>query len=394
MGLFSKLKKRRVEEGAEETKTDTPISPELEPALGKHLTEEDVVCDICDQLADITRQIKEISAEYTVVTKYLSDIQRIEELPVEMAQELVDLAGKIETLDKNRKQYIDSEKLLSPEQYNVMATHEEDMPGTIRNLYEMEQHHGALANDMGYLEGEKEDLKYMREEYSEGISRVRSVVVTVLVMFLITNMIFFIYAYTTKNNVVVYSLFTGAIAVLVFTIAYVRYGNLKRSFKENEAKIKRAVSLQNKVKAKYINNVNTVDYIYEKYGVNSCKELEYVWEQYNIMVKDAEKYNKANKNLKRLCDELTIRLSKLSLNDPDVWIKQASALVDRREMVEIKHGLIARRQKLRENLITSQRINENAFTALNAAQEANPALGEVINKQLAKRGLAGNKLED
>ena len=36
--------------------------------------------------------------------------------------------------------------------------------------------------------------------------------------------------------------------------------------------------------------------------------------------------------------------------DAQVWVKQALALVDPKEMVEVKHGLITRRQKLRARI--------------------------------------------
>lgn len=382
--LFGKRKHR--EEPEEE---QVEISPEVKTisTAGIRASEAETVRDFCEQLVDVSTHINEINREYALVTKYLTDIQRIEELPVNIAEDIVDTASKIETLEKNRQTYVKSEKLLSPEQYNVMAAYEDEVVNAIRNLNEMEMREGMLKNDIGYLEGEKEDLKYMRSEYSNSIARIRGVVITVLIMFLLTNLVFFVYAYTTRKDVMVYSFLTGAIAALAFAVAFVNYQRASTKFKENEAKLKRAVSLQNKVKAKFINNSNTVDYIYSKYGVNSSKELEFMWEQYNTMVRDAEKYNKTNSNLYRFCNDLVLKLSKIGLEDPEVWTKQTSALVDRREMVEIKHGLNVRRQKLRENLVTCEKIKSNAITALNAAMEENPGLLELITRQLSPYGI-------
>lgn len=383
--LFAK-KKQKEEEADEE---EPEVSQEVKnvSAASIKASEAKAVQDFCEQLVDVSTHIGEINREYALVTRYLTDIQRIEELPVNLAEDIIDTATKIEALEKNRQTYMQSEKLLSPEQYNVMATYEDDVIDAIKNLNEMEMREGMLKNDMGYLEGEKEDLKYMRNEYSNSIARIRGIVITILIMFLLTNAIFFIYAYTTKNDVMALSLFSGAVATLAFAIAFVDYQNVSKKFKENEAKIKRAVSLQNKVKAKYINNVNTVDYIYAKYGVNSSKELEYLWEQYNTMVRDAEKFNKTNNNLQRFCNDLVLKLNKIGLDDPDVWTKQTSALVDRREMVEIKHGLNVRRQKLRDNMVTCEKIKSNAITALNAAMEENPGISEFITKQLSPYGI-------
>ncbi|MGN0436176.1 MAG: hypothetical protein ACI4D8_06085 [Wujia sp.] len=349
--------------------------------------EAQAVKDFCEQLVDVTVHSEELTREYALVTSYLTDIQRIEELPVQIAEEIVDLAVKIDTLNKNRENYSKSEKLLPMDQYNVMATYEDDVVNAIKNLNDMEMRDGMLKNDMGYLEGEKEDLKYMRNEYLDGIARVRGIIIAVLSLFLGSVMIMTAYAFSSKESVTLYALIAGVITMLSFAIAYVRYSDLKRSIQECDAKLKRAVSLQNKVKAKYINNTNTVDYIYDKYGVNSCRELEYMWEQYNTMVRDAKQYEKANANLKRFCDDLTLRLDKLGIEDPEVWTKQVNALIDRREMVEIKHGLNVRRQKLRDSMVTCEKIKSNAVTALRAELTENPGMDEFIRKQLAPYGI-------
>ena len=43
-------------------------------------------------------------------------------------------------------------------------------------------------------------------------------------------------------------------------------------------------------------------------------------------------------------------LRQYRLYDAQVWVTQAAALVDPKEMVEVKHGLITRRQKLRSRI--------------------------------------------
>lgn len=369
------------------SKPEHPASEKTRDYSNVRANEAQAVKDFCEQLVDVSVHSAELAREYELVTSYLTDIQRIEELPVQMAEELIDLATKIDTLNKNRENYSKSENLLPIEQYNIMSTYEDDVIDAIKNLNDMEMRDGMLKNDMGYLEGEKEDLKYMRSEYLDGITRVRGIIIAVLAIFLGAVMIMTAYAVSSKESVTLYALIAGVITMLSFAIAFVRYSDLRKQIQECDAKLKRAVSLQNKVKAKYINNTNTVDYIYEKYGVNSCKELEYMWEQYNTMVRDAKQYEKANANLKRLCDDLVLRLDKLGLKDPEVWSKQVNALIDRREMVEIKHGLNVRRQKLRDSMVTCEKIKSNAVTALRAELTENPSMDEFIRKQLAPYGI-------
>ena len=139
----------------------------------------------------------------------------------------------------------------------------------------------------------------------------------------------------------------------------------------------------NKVKAKYVNNTNTLDYIYEKYGVNSGKELMYRWDLYNQMQRDAKKYSQASESYYLACDRLVKQLADVGIADPMVWKNQTNALIDRREMVEIKHGLNVRRQKIREKMASCEKIRQNATSALKASIAANPGIESYIRELLA-----------
>ena len=340
------------------------------------------VQDFCEQLVDMSYHMEDLKKEYQVVTSYLTDIQRIEELPIDMATELIENAKRIEMLDKNRHTYLQSENLLSMEQYKTIARLEDEVVDTIKTLNEMEQRDAMLKNDMGHLEGEKESLKYRRRDCSVGIDRLRAVLGTVLVLFLVTAMALIWYGLSTRANVTIPSLVLGAIVMVVFAACYAKYVDYKSEIKEADAKVKRAVSLLNKVKAKYINNTSTLDYIYEKYGVHSSKELEYMWAQYDTMNKDAMRYSQANNDFRVYCDQLVKRLEKIGVKDPLVWPKQTNALIDRREMVEIKHNLNMRRQSIREKMATCEKISDNAKIAIKASVELNPALESFVKEIL------------
>lgn len=384
-----KKERKKLKQKKKKLKAETIDSEEISMAKAKKAYENErkAVRDFCEQLIDVENHVEEIQREYKIVTSYLTDIQRIEELPIDMATSLIDIANHIERFDKSRQTYLQSEDLLPMDQFNNLANLEPEVPDTIKKLYDMEMRDSMLKNDMGYLEGEKEDLRYMRSEYNDTIINIRSVNIVVMILFILTMLILCIYAFATKKNIIMALLIAGVIAVLSFVVSYVRYVDLKGQIKDADAKINRAISLLNKVKVKYINNTNTLDYIYDKYGVNSCKELEYQWEQYNTMVRDAKRYIQANAEFKGYCDKLVKSLSAIGVEDPHVWPKQTNAIIDRREMVEIKHGLILRRQKLRERMETCLKIKDNAQTALRAAVTDNPGIAGYINETLNTYGV-------
>jgi hypothetical protein len=345
--------------------------------------ERQTVTDFCEQLVDVSYHMEDMEREYRTVTGYLEDIQRIEELPDEYRLQIADIASRIIQLGDDKNRYMQSENLLSQEQYALLAQLEKEVPGTIKKLYDMEERDSMLKNDMGYLEGEKADLKFMRGEYTDAISRIRGIMSVLLVLGFVTLGVIAAVAMVGKATVTVYVLAVMAFVVLVFAVGYVRYLTVAEEVRMNDARLTKAVSLLNKVKVKYINNTNTMEYIYDKYGVNSSNELEYSWQMYNTMVQDMLRYSETNKDIRRLNEELLHNLRRYGIHEPEIWMSQVRALADPREMVEVKHSLNQSRQKIRENLRLSERIRSNAITALRASVAENPGMAELIQDILA-----------
>ncbi len=108
----------------------------------------------------------------------------------------------------------------------------------------------------------------------------------------------------------------------------------------------------NKISFKYVNVTNAVDYACEKYHVENSYELNYIWDQYLEAVQEREKYQRTNDDLEYFNDKLIQLLHGYRLYDARIWIYQVHALLDKKEMVEVKHELVVRRQKLRSSMET------------------------------------------
>lgn len=386
-GRFSKRKAKRALKQVSKEQSSEQISTHPKHGI---LDERQAVQDFCEQLVDVTNHMEEIKTEYRIVTNYLTDIQRIEELPIEAAEDINATAQMILQLDADRQAYLESEKLLPLEQYNTMAAYEDEVFDTIKKLNEMEMRDSMLKSDMGHLEGEKESLKYVRADDADRIERLRGVIITILVLFMLTSIGLFVYAASAKKAVTLYALAVGAFAVVAFAIAYGRYVDIRKEVRESEAKLNRAISLLNKVKVKYINNVNTMEYIYRKYGVNSCKELEYRNELYQKMVRDEKRFDRADNDLRVQQERLEKKLDRIGVRDTGVWLSQVHAFVERSELTGIKQALMERRRNLSNRMTISEKIRDNACTALRAALADNPGMEEVINESLSPHNIAVN----
>ena len=87
-----------------------------------------------------------------------------------------------------------------------------------------------------------------------------------------------------------------------------------------------------------------------KYNVSSAGELLKGWRQYLEEKEERKSYMQAERELDESQKDLIHELRRFQIRDPMIWLHQIPALLDRKEMVEIRHGLIIRRQSLRRRM--------------------------------------------
>ena len=72
------------------------------------------------------------------------------------------------------------------------------------------------------------------------------------------------------------------------------------------------------------------------------------------------------------------------LYDAKVWLNYTNAIIDPREMVELKHELITRRQKLRARIEYNTNVMDNTKTELlkskKRLEEPSAQIDQIINK--------------
>ena len=129
-----------------------------------------------------------------------------------------------------------------------------------------------------------------------------------------------------------------------------------KEIKRVEKGMNRIILLQNTVKIRYVNNVNLLDYLYLKYNVKSAREWKSLCDIYEEE-KRARAINEMNEEeLDYQQGELLKILRNYHLSDARLWLRSPLALYDHREMVEIRHEHIIRRQKLRAQMDYNKRM--------------------------------------
>lgn len=343
---------------------------------------QDDVAYKCDQIVEASYQLEDLRAEYDMVTSYFEDIQMIEELPQNVRKQVTDIAKKIAFLESETSQFVHMDDRISDENFRMIQGMEKDLTTIFGQLKELEDMDMVIRRDMTNLEGEKNAQEYIQESIEQRQHSLKNFIIifgTISVLVVLTLVVIGI---MTKNNLVIPVLLILLIIAGMAAFSVIIYRRLSYEFKLAEKRENRAISLMNKVKIKYVNNTSTLEYLYAKYHVNSLRELEYLHDQYLIMVDEVRKYQQTTGDLREHTDALSKLLYAHGIKDPDIWTKQSLALIDPREMVEVKHSLNVRRQKLREQLAYNEQLRLDGLKDIREMLKTNPELREQVRREM------------
>ena len=78
------------------------------------------VVEICEQMVDAARELEDNRTEYALVTNYLTDIERMENMSETDKKTMNDAAANILTLEKTRSDFLKTKNRISDSQYAQM----------------------------------------------------------------------------------------------------------------------------------------------------------------------------------------------------------------------------------------------------------------------------------
>lgn len=387
MGFFSAVKdiftKTEVtEESFEYESIDSYLARQkAKETLGIKEGQDDVAYK-CDQIIDATYQMDELKVEYDMVTSYFEDIQIIEALPSEKREEITGIANKIDFLEQETKKFLHSDDRISDSNFRMIQKNEKNLNEIFGQLKDLEDMDEKIKRDMKHLEAEKNSQEYLQDSIEEQQSRLRVFLMALGCASVLLVLTLAIISVVLDVNMLIPVLLIILVVVSMAAFSVVTYKKLTYEYKMSEKRQNKAISLMNKVKIKYINNTSTLEYLYGKYNIKSLRELEYLYDQYTIMVDEVRKFQKSSGDLKLFSDELSKLLFSYGVKDPDIWIKQTPALIDPREMVEVKHSLNVRRQKLREQISYNENLRLAGLRDIEEMLKRDPELRDRVRKEL------------
>lgn len=313
-----------------------------------------------EQIKDAEKELELLKGEYNLVTAYLTDMEEIESLPHEQMSELKSIAGKMITLNQEKNKYLDKERHLTDSEYRRIHSVEREVEESISKLEEAEKYQKLVKQDLNRLESERHAFAYRRGELNTMLANLRGMAVICLTAFGACVLMLLILQLGFHMDTVIGYYLSAAAAAIAVTVIFIKYKDAERELDKVGKSVNKLILLQNKVKIRYVNNTHLLDYLYMKYDVESAADLKDLWELYQEEKEEKRQFAEADALLDYNKDRLRGLLVRYRVKDPDRWTAEPGALLDSREMIEIRHSLIIRRQALRKQLDYNQNLAQTA----------------------------------
>ena len=286
-------------------------------------------------------------------------MQKIDRITGEDRKELIDICKNIVNLVKERNNYKNRTMTITESQMRKFEPYEEILVDEIRKMYGAEAYQKAIESDISNLKKEKRLLRNEHRNIVERQTALKSMAIVLSVLIISLFVLFVVIYYTLKIDMTFPYLGTVLLAAISSTVIFIESNKNRRGIAVNERKMNKAISYMNKVKIKYVNNVNMLDYNCEKYGVTGGKDFENKWNEYCRMKEFERRFRENTDKLHFNSECLMDILKENEVVDREKWISNAIAIIDDREMVEIRHDLNQQRQKLRERIEYNEGIKAN-----------------------------------
>ena len=331
-----------------------------------------------EQIKNASQKLDEVADEYNMVTAYLKDIEEIEALPQGEKEAILDSAKKVQIIEGARKEYKAKKNRLTDGQFYHMQRYEEIMPKPYEDIKKAEEYRDLIKSDLGKLEGEKHAYYYRKGELRHEIANVKGMITICSMAMVVCIFMLLVLQYGFEMETKLGYILTVGAGAAIITFLYVRFLDCKSQLERTEKGINKIILLKNTVNIRYVNNTNLLDYLYMKYKVNSGKELLKMWERYQQEKQERSRDEQNKEDLDYHKRQLTSILRRYQLHDPDIWIHQTEALLDKKEMVEIRHNLVDRRQKLRVQIDYNKRLVSEAQKEVNQVISDYPSYRDEI----------------
>ncbi|HHY99853.1 MAG TPA: DUF2207 domain-containing protein, partial [Tissierellia bacterium] len=223
---------------------------------------------LCAELMDIAHQKINLLKELQEVTKEEKELERFKLLTAEDLRKIRKLLFDHKAIE-DEKESLKGRLISKNRILNTIQKYEDEVPKILKEIQEAEEKQRRVKRDVDYLEGEKEELIYNREQLENAKIMIHKVSIGTVITFGIIALIFASIIMNGNNRIFIPAVITAIAAIGMGTWLYIFRRRVEYEIVKNGRMQARAVKLLNKAKIRYVYYTNFLEYEYKKFNVDS-----------------------------------------------------------------------------------------------------------------------------
>lgn len=351
------------------------------------------IMDCLEQMEDGSREVEVLTGEYTLVTEYLTDTEEIEALPDQQKEKLEAIASQLTGYDAEMRKYREKKNRMSDVDYYTLRKQEAEVEEGIRKLRESEKYAVLIKKDLRRLDGERHAYEFRKQELKKSMANYKGMVGIFIAAYIFCMLLLVFFQFVLGMEVFIGYILATAAAAIACAVTAIKYIDSTKELEGVQGGINKLIKLQNTVKIRYVNNRKLLEALYLRYHVENAEKLEKLWRGYQQEKEERRRFIEAEAQSEYSGKQLISLLTSYRIKYPERWVFQTGALIDKREMVEIRHDLILRRQAVREQIEYNKKLAETGRDEIEDVAKTYPEYAREILEMIDKTRSAENLTE-
>ena len=360
MNIFKKFLSLFQKENKEDRRRDLIHSDRIMVNFADPQERSRYFMDCLDQMEECSREVELLADEYSLVTDYLTDMEEIDALPENKKSQIEAFARELTGYDSEIRKYNERKSKMSDIDYYTLKDREDEVEEGIEKIRESEKYAAAVKRDLRRLDGERQARIFRKNEGETSLNNYKGMVIIFIAAYIFCMLLLVFFQFVVGLDVFIGYILATAAAAIACTVTAVRYMDTSKELTKIDSEINKLIQLQNTVKIRYVNNRKLLEFLYLKYHTTSGEKLDKLWKAYQHEKEERRRFTEAQAQTESCGKQLISALSAVRVKYPDRWLMQVPALLDKKEMVELRHELIIRRQRVREQMDYNKKLAEEA----------------------------------
>lgn len=210
---------------------------------------------------------------------------------------------------------------------DYLVKFETEIEEALTEIEYQENRQAAIKRDMAYIQGEKEELVYSKEQLEQGLDFLYKFSIVLVCALAVLVFVFGLIKITYNKEIFVPLIILSVAAIFLGTTIYIFQRKFRYELQRNALLQVRAVELLNRAKALYINCTGFLNYEYKKYRVRNAAMLRNNWEEYTYQRQVNRRHIAMNNRLQEVDSNIHKLLTAKGIQDTQSLLEELLHLV-------------------------------------------------------------------